>query len=417
MPTSDKNIFSPSPDGNRVDFLKGFNSLKEERINFYIPYTFDTPVIMTSETVTELKSLGKILNKAILHIMSHYDKYLDVFPRSQRELQILEICRNYPFRTGSFRADFVIDIENKIRIIEFNSRQPLNGFFDTGFYSEIAIQQGRKLNFESIIELYPAFYNYLSDYIGKAKHICVIFEDTHPADRKFYPLLFKNSGIDCHQIKLKELPQKSHLLKDAWVLCEFTNLEIMNMPLDLIELLAAHNSHNSIIAALNSGCKRFFCALNNQEFLDNALNIEEIELIKKFITPTYSCNSGSAAWENAMINKDKYILKHQSKGLSQEVYAGALTSETKWRELFTQTGIDQMVLQPFVEQKLFNGFIGEEVRNDYVTGTLLYFNDEFFGPGLYRTHVSPVSSGTGDFRKIAPLVTESNKQQQGVYYL
>ena len=401
----------------RINFLKGFNSLIEERVNLYRPYTFDAPIIMTHETVEQLRHLGEILNKALLHMMDNYEKYLGVFPRNTKELRILEICRKYPFTTGSFRADFVIDKGNRINIIEFNSRQPLNGFFDTGYYSQIALRQARKLRVEGVIELYPAFYNYLSNYIGNAKRICVIYEDTPPSDRRFYPLLFENSGIDCHLIKLKELPQKLHLLKDAWVICEFYNIEIMNMPLHLIGMLAACNSHNAIIASLNSGNKRFFCALNDQKFLQNVLDIDEIELIKKFIVPTYSRSRHAEEWDNALRNKDKYILKHQSKGMSEEVYAGSFTSATRWVELLTQPAANEMVLQPFIEQKVFGGSIGEEIRNDYVTGTLLYFNDEFFGPGLYRTHVSPVSSGTGNFRKIAPLISISNNRQSGLYYL
>ncbi len=372
---------------------------------------------MTTETVKELKYLGEILNKSILHMMNNYEKYLTVFPRSQKELQILDICRKYPFKTGSFRADFVIDAHNQIKIIEFNSRQPLNGFFDTGYYSQMALEKARKLNIDGIIELYPAFYDYLLKYMGNAKKICVVFGEVPAADRRFYPLLFENSGIECRQIKLKELSENTHLLTDAWVICEFSNLEIMDMPLELIEILAACNSHNSIIAALTSGSKRFFCALTNQEFLSASLQPKEIDLIKKFITPTYSYSSESEIWNDASSNKDNYILKHQSKGRSEEVYAGVLTSETKWKELFAQSNIDEMVLQPFIEQKLFSGFIKDEVRNDYVTGTLLYFNDEFFGPGLYRTHVSPVSSGVGDFRKISPLISSSNIRQPGLYYI
>jgi hypothetical protein len=189
------------------------------------------------------------------------------------------------------------------------------------------------------------------------------------------------------------------------------------MPLDLIEELAASQCHNSFLVALTAGGKRFFCALNDQQFLENALDTREIEKIKQFIVPTYSYGSEIAKWNDARNNKDSYILKHQSRGRSEEVYAGVLTSEARWQELMTAPAADEMVLQPFIEQKVFSGYVGDEIRNDYIAGTLLYFNDEFFGPGLYRTHVSPVTSGIGNFRKIAPLVSKCRERINGLHYL
>jgi hypothetical protein len=45
--------------------------------------------------------------------------------------------------------------------------------------------------------------------------------------------------------------------------------------------------------------------------------------------------------------------------------------------------------------------VGSEVRtNDYVTGTLLFFQGGYFGPGMFRASSHPVIN-VGDDRKIA----------------
>jgi hypothetical protein len=400
-----------------MDLNIGFNLLREERTGLYRPYTFNAPVVMTTETADQLSRLGKILNKAILYLMAHYEKYLDIFPRSPQELTILEICRNYPYKTGTFRGDFVIDTDNAIKIIEFNVRQPLNGYFDTFFFLELAFAQGRELNVGGIVDLCSGFCEYFAVSIGDAKRICVIYGNAPPADRKFYPRLFIHSGIECCEIYFTELPEKLDLLTDAYVICEFLHDEIINLPLNVIERIAAAKCHNPIPAALTAGVKRILPALSDQIFLQHAVTNEEAEFLNRFIVPTYLYRADSGIWEDAREHKEKYILKHSNRGRSEEVYAGILTSPAKWHELMKPPYARQMVLQPFIEQKLFTGEIGKEMRRDYISGILLYFDEQFFGPGLYRTHVSPIGSGTGNFRKIAPLVADGMTRIPGLHYL
>ncbi|MEI6696147.1 MAG: hypothetical protein WCO13_08770 [Bacteroidota bacterium] len=175
--------------------------------------------------------------------------------------------------------------------------------------------------------------------------------------------------------------------------------------------------HNAINASMHSGDKRFLYVLNQSKFLEKVLDEKEKELLEKYLVPTYIYGKDNEIWGNALINKDKFILKHYGKGMSEDVYAGCLTSEKKWKDIFNSEIIKKMVLQPFIKQKQFSGRIGNEVRNDFITGTLLFFNKEFFGPGLYRTHTSTVTSGSGDFRKIAPLVAKADKKIAEVHYL
>ena len=150
--------------------------------------------------------------------------------------------------------------------------------------------------------------------------------------------------------------------------------------------------------------------------MKNALEPGEIGLLQKYILPTYQYGDGADAWEDALRHKDGYILKHHGRGRSEEVYAGCLIGEPQWQALFKPAKLKDMILQPFVQQKRFQGYTDGEWRDDFVTGILLCFNQEFFGPGLYRTSSQPVTNW-GTFRKMAQLVAEVDERVPGVHYL
>ena len=400
-----------------INILKGFNAIKNDYIKYYKNYTFDRPIVMTTETCEIMRLLGKILWKAIFHMNQNYLNYTNLIPRNESELKVLEICNKYPHKVGAFRTDFIIDQCNNIRIIEINAGQPLNGYFTTGFFREIAFEQAKNLGINNIIDYYSNFFNYLEKYIGDVNHITVIYGKEKPSEITIYPAIFNNAGIQCYLIPVEKLNQNLKLLENAWVIIELLFDEILALPLELIELLMTSNPHNALNTYLNAGNKRFFYVLNQPEFIEKILNQEEIELLRKFVIPTFIYGRDNGNWMNAYNNKNQYIIKHYGKGRGEDVYAGCLTNSSKWKDLFESGIIENMVLQPFIKQNKFNGRIGDEKRNDFITGTLLYFNEEFFGPGLYRTHTSPVTSDSGDFRKIAPLVAKAEINMNGIHYL
>jgi hypothetical protein len=399
------------------DLKKGFDAFRKERVDYVRPYTFNTPVVMSAKTAEELRLLGIIISKAVRHMADNYLKYLNVFPRSRRELEILRICDSYPYTVGSFRADFVISRNGKVKIIEFNARQPLNGYFESAYFYDLAAEQARKRKITGIRDYYSGFYDYIDSSIGNAARVCVVYETALPADRNFYPQLFRKSGIPCHLIKLSELKKKAHLLKNAWVICEFSIEEIFELSDDAVELLAQHRCLNSLKAALHSGNKLFLCALTDDSFLKDALTLKEISLVKRYIVPTYTYTSIPEIWADAKRNQEKYIIKHQNKGMSEDIFVGKLTPVNEWEKLLASRRIKEMVLQKFIEQKKIKGFVGSEYREDFATGILLYSDNEFFGPGLYRTCSSPVFSNKLAFRKIAPLISGSIKKLPGIYYV
>ena len=144
--------------------------------------------------------------------------------------------------------------------------------------------------------------------------------------------------------------------------------------------------------------------MTHAAFLNEALAPAEIEEIRPFLIPTYAKALDPEIWRQARADKDRWILKPFNVGKSIDVFAGPLTDAAEWQALFDTGRADRMVLQEYVPQRRFRGTIGGQAYRDYAAGTLLFFEEGYFGPGLFRTSSYPVTNKVDD-RKIAPLVT------------
>jgi len=399
-----------------MDLATGFATIVDAQCARFLPYTYSHPLVISDARYRELKQLGLVLYTAIRHLATHYRQYLHLLPFSESDLRMLDICSQYPYRVGTFRTDFVIDSAGNIQIIEITARQPLNGYFTSGVFRQIALEQAARYGIPGVRDVYPPFFPYLEQYIGDARHLCVIKGDERLEEFRLYPTIFAAAGATCHIIPIAELADSLPLLEDAWVVEELTFREIRQFPLPVLEALARTRLHNDLRTIFFAHDKRFFRLLNQAEFLNDALQPDEQALLRKYLVPTYVYGMDTEHWDDAYQHREAYIVKHQIMGKSEQVFAGCVTDDASWRQLFDDGSVRQMVLQPFLTQRRFSGVVGEEARHDYVAGTLLYFNQEFFGPGLFRASSFPVTNKVDD-RKIAPLVADVEPAIPGVNYL
>lgn len=399
-----------------INISKGFDSIKEELIRYYKSYTYERPFVMSIETYEEMRKLGLIIQKAILFMMNQYKDFKDLMYRDVRELEILGICEQYQMEAGSFRTDFVIDTNNQLKIIEMGSRHLLDGYFMSGSFHEIGMNLAEKLGIKDVVNIYPRFFTYLEECIGKATRICIVKGNDRLEEMAVYQRIFKVAGLEVIMIPIEKIQDQIDLLNGAFLIGELTLEEIHSLSDEVIHKLAAGNLHNSIQPVLTTHDKRFYYVMGESEFTNQFLTAVEKKILMKYLVPTFIPGKNPEQWEAAYQNKDAYILKHRCKGRSENVYAGCITNEDVWKQLFDSREINEMVLQEFIQQKKFTATIGYEKREDYVTGTLLYFNQEFFGPGVYRTSSVPVTNIT-DYRKAAQLVAKADVKIPGIYYL
>lgn len=392
-----------------MDFKKAYRVLGEEMVPYYRKYTHDLPLIMSHETYQSSKQLGAVLHKAIRYLVAHYMDFLHLMPLTQRDLRVLEIAAKYPFRTGTFRTDFVFDENKSLKIIEMTTRQPLNAYAVSGFSNEIGQQMAEHLQLKGVVNDYPRLLDFMQKDFLKTGKVTVVKGNERLGDFKTYSKWFEIAEMDYQVIDLKDLSQKLDLLKDATVIEELNHAEISALPDALIDELCAAGVFNDFRNLFLIHDKRFFRLLSEPFFLERALSVQDRKLLAFFMVPTYTFPDCCAQFDAARANPGDWILKTTRFGKSEGIYAGCVTSPAVWEELFRSQKIEHMVLQPMIRQYRFKGTIGEEVRNDYVAGTFLYFDHEFFGPGIYRASSYAVTNVKDD-RKVAQVVAQREER-------
>lgn len=372
---------------------------------YFKTWTYGEPFAVSSCTNQKFLNIQKLLYKCILYFAQNYDQYRHLMPVSDRVNEILSLCGDKEYRAGTYRADFIIEPDNSIRIIEMNCRFPLNGFFITGFFNLVADAYA-EANGLLKIDDYTPFFDYLFSYFGNVDSICILKKDSETRNEtRYIEEVFTDGGFPVSIIPTDKIAESLPLLKNAAVISELDHNDLFSLPQSIVDEIIHANSLNDLRTVFLIHDKRFFSVLSHDEFLADALPPGEVEEIKKYLVPTYTFGERPDLWLTARQSKAEWILKPCVFGKSKNVFAGKVTGEEEWQQLFQTGMVADMVLQPFIEQRMFDGVIGSQAYHDFVVGTLLFFNDQFFGPGIFRASSYPVTNILDD-RKAAPFVTE-----------
>jgi hypothetical protein len=391
--------------GKENNLYHGFLEVAAEACPYFGNWTYNSPLVISPDTNLQMHKIQKIFYKAICHFGEHYDEYRHLMPVKERVYEILSLSKQKPYRPGTYRTDFIIDENNEIKLIEITCRFALNGFFTSGFFILLADQflQGKFSDIKKVDE-YSAFYDYFMRYFGEFDHVCILKGSDNRNETKYSISIFEKAGYKTYVIPAAVIADNLHLFENAAVIGELDHDELCNLPLKVVEAIIQSNQLNDLRTVFLIHDKRFFSVLGNDAFLQSCLNASEIELLKQVLVPTYTPLEQSDLWLDARQNKNNWILKHRALGKGVNVYAGCVTDEVEWQKIFESDIMADMILQPFIKQRRINGSVGDNTYYDYVVGTLLFFDDNFFGPGLFRTSSYPVTNKVDD-RKIAPLVT------------
>ncbi len=382
----------------------GFMQVASEACPYFKNWTYDMPLVLSGETNYRLHKIQNIMYRVIRYFVEHYNEYRHLMPVTDRIYEIVSLCRKKPYRIGTYRTDFIIDEKNDLKLIEITCRFALNGYFISGFFNMMTDNYLKdKPNIRKIDD-YTPFFDYIIGYFGEFKHVCLLKGEDSKNETKFLIPIIENAGFKLHVIPKDCIIDNLHLLKDAAVISELDHNEICGLPNEAIEAIIESCSLNDLRTVFLVHDKRLFSVLGNKDLLQAVLTQDEIEQFINITVTTYTRQERPDLWEKAKMEKDKWIIKPCALGKGINVFAGCVTSEHEWQQVFSSDLIDNMILQPFITQRKFSGSIGDNRYNDYVVGTLLFFDDNYFGPGLFRASSYPVTNKVDD-RKLAPLVT------------
>ena len=395
-----------------AELYRGFLEVAAEASPYFGRWTYSVPLVVSEKTNRRLHDIQKIMYKCIRHFVENYDAYQELMPVSAKIHDILSLCQLKPYRPGTYRTDFLIDEANRIKLIEITCRFALNGFFTSGFFCRLADQYLEGKPHIRKIDDYTPYFDHVMEYFGAFDHVCILKGSDNRNETKFTIPIFEKAGFPVHVIPLESVPSSLTLLDGAAVIGELDHDEICSLPRKVIETIIRSNLLNDLRTVFLIHDKRFFSVLGNESFLRNALGAEEIAELKKAFVPTFTRQERPDLWEKAREEKDHWIIKPRILGKSINVFAGSVTDEAEWQRLFSSEGLEEMILQAYVQQRRIKGTVGGISHCDYVVGTLLFFDEHFFGPGLFRGSSFPVTNKVDD-RKLAPLVTGDTRYFDG----
>lgn len=393
-----------TPSGKRL--LQGFHEVADAyAVEYLSQWTFDRPFVITAATNRKMHRIQKSMYKAICHFAVHYDNYRDLMPVPDRIVEIVKLCKDRPYQPGTYRTDYVVDENKKIKLIEITCRFALNGLFISGFFHHMAHKYISDKPGIAIVDDYSALFDYFMNFFGEFEHICLLQGPFDNNEAKYALPIFEQAGIKVHRLRADELSDNVHLFKKGFLISEFGQDDWCTLSDDTIMRMIDSKLMNDPRTIFLIHDKRFFSVLGSKEFLKEALTEEEAADLLPHIVPTYRPDECPDHWADARQDKDGWIVKPFAQGRSIDVHAGCCTTAGAWEHLFASGKSSRMVLQPFVRQRTFPGEINGRLHEDYAAGILLFFNDNFFGPGVFRASSFPVTNKVDD-RKFFTLVTD-----------
>ena len=377
---------------------------KESHLRY--PYYYDEPCAIGPESQSRFKRIQHLLYKSFKYFLPRYRNYEHIITYSEKTRQIADHFDLANVRIGFYRPDFVVNQQGGIQICELGARY-YEAYWGHGIPEYIMEKRSQCRNDLNGKRITRVVIEEAERWWGGLEQLAILKGRDREGDIRFYRPYFEQIGVPIQYIYPDTIADNLHLLKDGPVLSSFSQMELEALTSTEIEAVASSNCLNPLSTVMLLHDKRFLAVLWDDEFRSEFLTQEESDFLKPFLIPTYTRNQYPEIWEEARLNKDGYILKPQLLGKSEGIVPGPLVEEAKWARAFENDQIKDMVLQPWIQQKIFNGTIDGKSFQDYTTGMMLCIEDEFNGLGQFRMTSAPVANFIPDDRKMAPWMTNA----------
>lgn len=385
-----------------------FGSIHREKEKYYHRWYFDRPMIVTSERDQELNKVTILINRFLHYYAEHYKEYLDRISYPDYVLRLLELQEEHgPYHPSSARIDYLMDTDRNIKVCEFTSRFYGNGYFTSYF----ADSRGRQLAKEHGVAVVDnRMEDLLGDFVSQIDNydrVCLLKGSNRLAAWQLFMPFYEALGKKTNIIEVKDAEEEARrgTLDGTFLIGTFNQQDLLSTSEDTIKRFLDNNYHNDLRSVFLTHDKRIISLLFDDKVTSHFMNEEETAFLRDHFIMTWLYRGNECIWEEARRNKDKYILKHPCLGSSQMIYAGCMTSDVEWEDLFASGTARDMVLQPFIKQRsVMNRWEGQEFR-EYITGTILMFEDSYYGTGIFRTSSLEVLN-KGDDRKVGYVLTD-----------
>ena len=400
-----------------MNYEKLFAELHRELIPYYRYWTHDAPMVVSGKRDAELKRMAGLLMKAAFYYADHYEEYLGLIPYEEKVLEILSYVRRYPYKAGTWRPDYLILDDGRLMFCEITSRFFGNGYFLSYFMECTGEAFAKDYGITDRTSYFEELLAYFASMAEGKKRLVVLKSADKSDSIKLYVPFYQALGLETLIIEAPQAESSIGFLdsRNDLVVSALNQKDLLSFSPDTLKRMADLGTRNDFRSVFLLHDKRFFRMIFEDAFTKKIFTDEETAYLRAHTVETHLCD-GSAVWEKARTCKDGFILKHHCLGKSEKVYAGCLTSEEDWQRLFDENAVSEMILQPFMSQRICRTRWQGKELDDYVAGTMLTVDDRYFGTGLFRTSTRPVINQT-DAHKIAQLVTDQWEKLPGYYLL
>ena len=382
-----------------------FEKIHPDYFPYYRSWCHDMPIIISGERDAELQRLQEILYKACEFYVTHYKEYLDIINYPDKVLEILEYSQQFPFKAGTFRPDYIIDTNGSIKLCEITSRFFGNGYFMSYFMEKAGREMAREYGLTDYRSYFDEFFDYAAGMKGSLSKLLVLKSSDKSDSIKLYVPFYEALGMETHVIEAADVEKNAAHFHNSMIVSALNQKDMLSFSMNTLKALADSGMINDFRTIFLLHDKRFFNLFYRDSFTNSFLNDEDTLFLREHAIMTAVPGSDSDMWEAARNNKDGYILKHHCLGKSEKVYAGILTGSDEWRDLFTSGDVSEMILQPFISQRVFTSPWKDCILKEYVSPSILCVDDRYFGTGLFRSSSCEVIN-QGNAHKIIPIITD-----------
>ena len=402
-----------------------------DKTDYYHHWYHAKPMLITSERRDELRRMQALLYKCIVYMAEHYRKWVPKYmPLDEKVMEVLDCQSHYPFRAGAYRPDYLISEDGRLLLVEITSR-----FFGHGIW----------MNYPSVVKTgqimadypssswenrYDELLSYMRDIIPAGTTIYVLKSSDPTPEIALYKKFYEYYG---HKVTVYEAAEvEEHIDEwshDAVVISALNQQDLLSFRMKTLQAMIDARMLNDFRTIFLAHDKRFLNLIFVDDFTQQCLTQEETEFLRQHTIPTYLHNEHPEIWEEALRNKDKYILKPYDLGKSVGLYAGVMADEETWKKKLTPTpstvGMETSsiqgeqigsVLQPFIRQRTYPCEWEGKHYDEYVCGMMLCMDDRYFDSGMFRTSSAPVTNKVDD-RKMCVIHSDDEELKKNCFVL
>ena len=320
-------------------------------------------------------------------------------PLSDKEMQILQMQEQYPFRAGTWRPDYIIAADGSLKICEITSRFFAHGIFMSVFAELYADKFMARFPGKTRRTRYPELMDYMMEILEGKREIFVLKSADPTSEIRLYKDFYERHGCTVTILEAPEVePRRADWARPGIFLISALNqTDLLSFSLDTLRAMMDCGMYSDLRNIFLIHDKRFMHLWFEDSFTGAFLSPEDTAFLRKHAIQTFLLSDASCN------NKDEFIIKPYALGKSEGVYAGILTSQEDWERLLEHP--EGMIVQPFIRQRTFHCDWDGQSFEDYMCGMMLCVNDRYFGSGLFRCSSLPVTN-LGDDRKACPLETD-----------